>query len=718
MMLFLSAFRGLRKPLLSRVPGKFPTLIPAIAASLLAFNPSEAAAEDGYDLWLRYRKVGDPVKLRAYENAIREIHVEGDSPTANAIRSELERGLSGLLGRKIPSVPTPTGGGTVIVGTPDTSRVVAGLKWDEALRDLGNDGFLLRSGVMGGQPVIVVAANTETGALYGAFTLLRTIQTGGSIEKLNIAQKPAFQRRILNHWDNLDGSIERGYAGKSLWRWDELPGTIDPRYTDYARANASIGINGAVLNNVNAKAEQLDAEHLKKAAAIADALRPYGVRVYLTAKWSAPKQIGGLPDANPSNPEVRKWWKEKADEIYALIPDFGGFLVKANSEGQPGPQDYDKTHADGANMLAEALEPHGGVVMWRAFVYNSPKVDPDRAKRAYLEFIPFEGKFSKNVFVQPKTGPVDFQPREPFHPLFGAMPKTPLMPELQITQENKGHSTHLVYLGPEWEEFFNSDTDGKGTTVAAVVTNSEMTGIAGVANTGSDRNWTGHDFAQANWFAFGRLAWDPKLTADEIAREWIRMTWSHDPKVVDAIAAMMKGSWQANVDYEMPLGIHHIMDAGSHYTPKPHTVNKEAPEYSAYYYHKADAKGIGFDRTKTGSDAVSQYAPAIRDRFADLATCPEDLILWFHHVPWEHRMKSGRNLWDELVFRYYGGVEYVKDMQQQWEALRGKVDDERHSAVSRKLEKHLKDAREWRDVCVKYFQEQSGRELPSGLPKD
>ncbi len=445
---------------------------------------------------------------------------------------------------------------------------------------------------MQGQAATVIAARTEVGVLYGAFHLLRLVQTGASLDAIDIREQPRLKRRLLNHWDNMDGTIERGYAGRSLWHWDDLPGTVDPRITDYARANASLGINGTVINSVNANARTLQPEYLDKVKAIAGALRPYGIRLYLAANFAAPRTIGGLTTADPLDPAVAAWWRTKADEIYARIPDFGGFVVKANSEGQPGPQDYKRTHADGANMLADAVAPHGGIVMWRAFVYND-SVDADRVKRAYAEFTPLDGTFRKNVFVQVKNGPLDFQPREPFHPMFGAMPKTPLMAELQITQEYFGFSTHAVYLASLWQEFFASDTfaAGPGSTVARVVEGDVHpyadTGIAGVANTGSDRNWTGHHLAQANWHAYGRLAWNPSLQARALADEWVRMTWGDDPQVVKTITDLLLGSHETYVRYTMPLGLHHLI-GGDHYAPMPENPDPRRADWSAIYYHRAE----------------------------------------------------------------------------------------------------------------------------------
>ena len=508
----------------------------------------------------------------------------------------------------------------------------------------------------------------------------------------------------MNHWDNLDGTIERGYAGRSLW-W---PDRDDQRLRDYARANASIGINGAVINSVNANPQSLTAPLLVAAAGVAQVLRPYGIRVYLAANFAAPKMLGDTSTDDPLDPAVAKWWRAKADDIYRLIPDFGGFVVKANSEGQPGPRDYGRSHADGANVLADAVAPHGGIVMWRAFVYDAD-ADADRVKRAYTEFVPLDGRFRENVFAQVKNGPLDFQPREPFHPLFGAMPKTPLMAELQITQEYLGQANHLVYLAPMWKEFLDADTyaQGAGSLVAKVIDGTlegkSRTGMAGVANTGRDVNWSGHDFAQANWYAFGRLAWDPGLSAGAIADEWIRMTWGDAPDLVATIRSMMLDSREAFVHYTMPLGLHHVI-GGDHYAPMPENTDPRRADWSATYYHRADASGIGYDRTRGGSDAVGQYRPPMRELWNDPATTPDELLLWFHRLPWDYRMKSGRTLWDELVFSYNRGADEAKSLETRWTTLRGRVDEARYQAVLAKLQRQTEDAAGWRDKCLRYFQ--------------
>jgi alpha-glucuronidase len=700
-------------------PGLSASVAHLAALSLVLIGMgSRANAETGYDLWLRYAPLGEPQRS-AVRPVVAAILVEGRSKTATVVAAELRRGLRGLLGAEPRASEKVDADGTVLVGTPKGSPLVAKLGLVGQLSSLGEEGFLIRSIRIGRHPVTVIASAGDAGTLYGTFHFLRLLETGAPIDRLDVKERPRLTRRILNHWDNLDGTIERGYAGASLWRWSELPGRVDPRILDYARANASLGLNGTVLNSVNAKPESLSLGYLQKTAAIADALRPYGLRVYLSANFAAPKLLGGLPTADPKDPAVARWWSDKASEIYGLIPDFGGFLVKANSEGQPGPQDYGRTHADGANVLADAVRPRGGVVMWRAFVYAAD-VDPDRVKRASLEFVPLDGTFRDNVLVQVKNGPLDFQPREPFHPLFGALPRTPIMTELQITQEYLGQSTHLVYLAPMWKELFDADTyaKGPGSTVARVADGTleghAQTGIAGVANTGRDPNWCGHHFAQANWYAFGRLAWDPALGAEAIANEWIRMTWGSDPAVVASMRAMMMASREAFVDYTMPLGLHHLI-GGDHYAPMPENPDPRRADWSALYYHRADAAGIGFDRTANGSDAVSQYRSPLREQWADPARCPESLLLWFHHLSWDHRLKSGRGLWDELVLHYTRGAEEAGRLEASWRALQGKVDDERHRAVLAKLQQQAADAGAWRDKCLRYFQTSSKRPLPDSV---
>jgi alpha-glucuronidase len=671
-----------------------------VALTLLAAAP--AAAEDGYDLWLRY-----PPAAAAQRIAAPAIVSPGQTPTLLIARAELARGLKGLLG-----APRP-GGGEILIGTPASAPAIAALKLP--LEAAGAEGYRIVTRDL----TTVIAANSDVGVLYGVFHYLRLVQTGAPLDRPDIASAPKVRLRLLNHWDNLDGSVERGYAGASLWDWWKLPDVKDPRYVDYARANASIGVNGTVLNNVNAKADSLTAPYIAKAAALAEVFRPYGIRVYLSARWSAPIEIGGLKTADPLDPAVAAFWKAKADEIYKAIPDFGGFLVKANSEGQPGPQDYGRTHADGANMLADAVGPDRGVVMWRAFVYSHEQPD-DRAKQGYSEFKPFDGQFRDNVIIQVKNGAIDFQPREPFHPLFGVMPKTALGMEFQITKEYLGFATHLVYLGPLFEETLKADTyaKGPGSTVAKVVDGTldghRQTLMAGVANIGRDRNWSGSQFDQANWYAFGRLAWDPDASARDIATDWAKMTFSTDPRFVAPVVETMMASRETAVDYMTPLGLHHQMARSHHYGPGPWVTGGERADWTSVYYAKAGKDGIGFDRTATGSNAVAQYAPPVAARFADLKTIDEKDLLWFHHLPWDYRLKSGQTLWDGLVTHYSRGVAGVGRMERTWSGLKAYVDPERHAEITSFLAIQHREARWWRDASIAYFRTFSQRPLPAG----
>jgi alpha-glucuronidase len=707
-------------------PGKFAALLALSLCGLLWLSVRDAVAaptaspadEDGYDLWLRYPLVSDATRLAEYRRAISHVVLSGNSATLDAARQELARGLSGLLGRDVPFSDRRQGEGALVLGTLKSSEIVAALPDADGLAGLGAEGYMIRATLVGRQPAIVIAANSDLGLLYGCFRFLRQLQTERALGRLSITSKPRIEQRILNHWDNLDRSVERGYAGQSLWEWDKLPSVLSPRYRDYARANASLGINGTVLTNVNANAQVLTRPYLDKVKALADVFRPYGVRVYLTARFSAPVEIGGLATADPLAPEVRAFWAAKAVEIHDLIPDFGGFLVKANSEGQPGPQQYGRTHADGANALADALAPYGGLVIWRAFVYSSES-PVDRIKQAYDEFKPLDGAFRSNVLVQAKNGPLDFQPREPFHPLFGAMPRTPLALELQITKEYLGQDTHLVYLGPLYEEVLRADTfaDGAGSTVAKVIDGSlhghAHTAIAGVSNVGTDRNWTGSQFNQANWYVFGRMAWDPSVSAAEVADEWARATFSNQPRVVARIKEMLLASHQAVVDYMTPLGLAHIMATGHHYGPGPWVNDQSRPEWNPTYYHRADAAGIGFDRTAAGSDAVSQYFSPVRDIFADRARVPDAFLLFFHHVGWRETLRSGRTLWNELVYRYNRGVNSVREMRDTWGRLRATIDRQRFEEVAAFLDIQADEARWWRDSALSYFQQFSGLPIPA-----
>lgn len=569
---------------------------------------------------------------------------------------------------------------------------------DETHRRLDKEGYTIRTS----EGKTVLEAATEQGLLYATYHLLRLQAEGADCTRLDIREKPAFDIRVLNHWDNLDGTIERGYAGRSLWKWEELPDSVSARYREYARANASVGINGTVLNNVNASPEILSADYLQKVRKLADVFRPYGIKVYLSVNFASPMKLGGLSTADPLDEEVARWWKEKVREIYGLIPDFGGFLVKANSEGQPGPCDYGRTHAEGANMLAEALKPYGGIVMWRAFVY-SPS-DADRAKQAYLEFQPLDGRFRDNVMVQVKNGPIDFQPREPYSPLFGAMPHTPLMVEFQITQEYLGHSNHLAYLATMWKEFYH------------YVQPSSLKGVAGVVNVGDHVNWCGHDFAQANWYAYGRLAWNPDLSAEEIAREWLAQTFTANRRFVEPMTQVMMDSREAVVDYMMPLGLHHIFAWGHHYGPEPWCeVPGARADWLPSYYHQADKEGLGFDRSRSGSDAVSQYPDSLARVFDSLEQCPEEYLLWFHHVNWNQKLRSGRSLWDELCYKYQKGVDEVRAFQRIWKDMQPYVDAERYQAVAERLDIQARDAVWWKDACLEYFRTFSKKKYPEGV---
>ena len=627
-----------------------------IMASVAAFLFLIAVnAEDGSNLWLRMQ----------HETNTAKIETNDKSATGKTAANELTAFWKG---------------GDVT------------LKKDGKMPD--NDGFSISKSAKDGS--IVVKARRSVGLLYGAYELLRMQQTGNV--SLKETSTPAFEYRILNHWDNPDGSVERGYAGKSIWKWEEIDGNegtmsldLKERLTTYARANASIGINGIVINNVNASPSILSLEYIKKVKVIAGLLRPYGIKTYVSVNFASPMVLDGLETADPLNTEVRAWWKKKAKEIYKEIPDFGGFLVKANSEGQPGPGDYHRTHADGANMLAEALAPHKGIVMWRSFVYGNHEGE-DRVKQAVTEFKSLDGKFAKNVILQSKNGPLDFQPREPYAPIFDQMKHTPMWAELQITQEYLGQSLHLVYLAPMWKEFFS------------FVNPKQLRGIAGVANTGDDKNWCGHPFSQANWYAFGRLAWNPELASDSIAREWLVQTFTHDTAFVNPMTEVMEASREACVDYMMPLGLHHIFKADHHYGPEPQGAYPHFPiEWCPVYYHKADTAGVGYDRTRTGSDAVSQYRAPYNELYDNIETCPEEYLLWFHHVSWNYKMKNGKTLWQNLCAHYNRGVSEAERFAAVWQTMRPYVDEERFNHVSRLMVEQVDNAKEWRNVCLGYF---------------
>lgn len=651
-----------------------------------------ARAEDGSKLWLRMER----------QQVAAEVKTDSRTATAAIAVKELENYWRG---------------GTVALLTD---------------RNMPEDGSFRISAENG---AFTICSATDTGLLYGAYELLReqaagTLRQPGSAIGLTPSHfRPVFQLRILNHWDNPDGSIERGYAGRSIWKWEEIDGRngsmsgrLRERITEYARANASIGINGSVLNNVNAAPKILTTEYLQKVRVIADMLRPYGIKVYLSVNFASPKALGATDTADPLDKKTGKWWQKKAREIYRLIPDFGGFLVKANSEGQPGPGDYGRTHAEGANMLAEALKPYNGIIIWRSFVYGANHKDEDRVKQAVSEFEPCDGKFAGNVILQSKNGPLDFQPREPYAPIFDRIKKTQQMAELQITQEYTGQGKHLVYLAPMWKEFFyhiagcpevasggcdmrKKACDGGGHKCQLSGLSDKLKGIAGVANIGDDANWCGHHFSQANWYAFGRLAWNPGLSSEEIAREWLIQTFTTDTVFVNAMAEVMESSREACVDYMMPLGLHHIFKGDHHYGPEPDGNQPHFPmEWRPVYYHKADSTGIGFNRSSTGTNAVGQYREPYASIYNNVKTCPENLLLWFHHLPWDYRMKDGQTLWQGLCAHYNRGVSEVERYAETWRLMRPYVDRQRFEEVDARLRSQLDNAREWRDTCIKYFE--------------
>ena len=642
-----------------------------------------SAQSDGSQLWLG----------KQYANSCQVISQLPDDATAKIAKQELE---NNWRGKNVE------------------------LKIDKAL-NLGEGYHLYARPAQQGDNIqyeATITASNPIGLLYGAYELIRLQNTDayntGSGNQQNFSkaidetEKPQVGLRILNHWDNLDGSIERGYAGKSIFKWEEIKlgkngkgGSISKSLHDrlitYARANASLGINGSVLNNVNASPKMMTAEYINKVKVIANILRPYGIRVYLSINFASPMALGYTKTADPLDKKVQQWWKKKAKEIYATIPDFGGFLVKANSEGQPGPGDYHRTHADGANMLADAVKPYGGIIMWRSFVYGANHKGEDRVKQAVSEFKDMDGKFRDNVILQSKNGPLDFQPREPYAPIFDNIKQTPQIAELQITQEYLGQSKHLTYLAPMWKEFFG------------FVNPDKLVGISGVANIGDDANWCGHPFSQANWYAFGRLAWNPSLTAEEIAHEWLVQTYENqDERFTKPVEMMMMTSREACVNYMMPLGLHHIFKFDHHYGPEPDGFIASYPlEWCPVYYHKADAQGVGFDRSSKGTDAVGQYPEPYRSQYDNIETCPEEYLLWFHHVPWTYKMKSGSTLWQELCMKYNMGVAMVEVYRDYWHTsakqyMKGHEQEWQHTDSL--LNVQLENAKEWRNTCLKYFQ--------------
>ena len=623
-------------------------LISTLVFLISGWSVAATNGEDGSRLWLR---------------------LNSSSTTAN---------VTGIKGTAMTELQAYWQGGPVVL---------------KRQKGMAKEGYAIKN--QGGKTIITAAS--DAGLLYGAYHLLRLQATGQPTTSLDINEKPFYDLRILNHWDNPNGTVERGFAGRSIFL------NPDPeRMKTYARANASVGINGTVLNNVNASPQALSAESLQKAKTIADQLRPFGIRVYLSINFASPIKLGGLKTADPLNTEVIGWWKDKVNEIYKMIPDFGGFLVKANSEGEPGPQDFGRTHADGANMLANALKPHNGVVMWRAFVYKPQS--SDRANQAYDEFMPLDGQFADNVIIQVKNGPIDFQPREPYSPLFTAMKKTPMMVEFQLTQEYLGAANHLVYLAPLWQEFFTFVKPGS------------IKAMAGVANIGDDTNWCGHHFAQANWYTFGRTAWNPSLSPKDIAEEWLTQTFTNQPQFIAAMSQVMMDSREACVNYMMPLGLHHIFAGNHHYGPEPwYSPRGVRADWTPPYYHKADGIGLGFDRTLKGSANVKQYTEELCRLYNDINTCPENLLTWFHHVPWDHRMKSGRTFWDELCHKYDDGVREARHFLVVWDAMQSYVDSQRFDEIQRKLRIQARDSEWWRDACLLYFQTFAHRPIPQDM---
>ncbi|KHJ37359.1 extracellular xylan exo-alpha-(1-_2)-glucuronosidase [Pedobacter glucosidilyticus] len=688
------------------------------ALIIIVISHLSVSAENGYNLWLKYEPLKDAKLVAVYQENISSLYVYQKSETLDIATKEFITAFKGLTGKSISTSVSIQKNAILFIKTDDLQKLNITHPSPE-----NDEGYLIKSIQHQGKPLTLISSKTDKGLLYGAFHLIKQLQLKQSIFNLNIWEEPKIKHRILNHWDNLDRSVERGYAGFSIWDWQKLPQYIDQRYIDYARANASIGINGTVLNNVNANSLILTDDWLKKVKALADVFRPYGIKVYLTARFSAPIEIGKLPTADPLDEKVQLWWQQKAKEIYASIPDFGGFLVKANSEGQPGPQNYGRTHADGANMLAKALEPYDGIVMWRAFVYDN-EVPEDRAKQAFNEFKPLDGSFHKNVIIQVKNGAIDFQPREPFHPLFGALTKTPVMAEFQLTQEYLGFATHLAYLAPLFKECLDADTYAKGenSSVAKVIDGSlyknQITAIAGVANIGNDVNWCGHPFAQANWYAYGRLAWNHQLSSSAIADEWLNTTFTGLQKTSSTLLKdMMLESRETVVNYMTPLGLHHIMGWDHHYGPGPWIKDKPRADWTSVYYHQADNNGIGFNRTSSGSKATLQYFSPVAQKFDDVKSCPEEYLLWFHHLPWDYKLKSGDSLWDGIVKKYYKGADEVKEMQKTWAAVEHDIDKQTYQQVKQLLAIQSEEALWWRDACVLYFQSFSGKPIPIGLPK-
>lgn len=661
---------------------------------------------DGYDMWLRYVKVSDESLLEVYRNQVSNVIINSNSKVMKSVESELKRGLGQLLEKSI-SFENESVNGSLVVGTPKNSKLIASQKFKE-LSNISEEGYLLKTKIVDGNKITFIVANTDIGVLYGTFAFLRKLQTQQNISSLYLTSSPKMELRMVNHWDNLDRSVERGYAGISLWDWKTLPKVKNNRYVDFARLSASIGINAIAINNVNADPKFITVEYLDKIAVLANIFRAYGIKIFLSVNYASPIALNNLKTADPENGMVKKWWRDKVDVIYSKIPDFGGFLVKADSEGQPGPKTYGRNHAVGANMLAKALEDHKGLVLWRAFVYGHTQ--EDRVREAFDEFVPLDGEFKDNVILQIKNGPLDFMPREPFSPLFGAMKKTNLMVEFQVTQEYLGNGNHLVFKAPMFKEVLDSDTFGNGNdfTVAKILEKKvyayKHSGMTAVVNPGMAPNWTKHPFVQSSWYAFGRLAWDYNLSSDHIAEEWIKMTFSNDQNVLKSLKEIMKESAIAAVEFREPLGLTHI-GTGAHYGPAPWSERSKR-------FHRASKDGLGYDRTASGSNAIEQYNSAIQEILKKPETTPEKYLLWFHHLPWNYKMKSGNTLWDELVSRYYEGVERILNIKQKFTLLKNDIDKDQFRLISTLLSIQFNDAKLWRNSCVLYFQQFSEMPIP------
>ncbi|MFC6906619.1 alpha-glucuronidase family glycosyl hydrolase [Halalkalicoccus tibetensis] len=676
--------------------------------------------EDYDDCWLRYEPVEDEELSNAYRRHCTHAYVSEGAPELGAVREELRRGLGGLLGREphLWQHPPRSVDGFLAIGLPDEMRPISESVDPDEVRGLHDEGYLIRSVEWEGSDCTVLTAPRDRGLVYGTFHLLRLMATGEPIIDLDVVEEPANETRMINHWDDpFRGSVERGYAGRTLFDWERLP-DLKERYYDYARLLASVGINGVSVNNVNTKIpgreganevvsgqagwQLLESENLEKVAALASVFRQYGIKTYLSVNYASPMLIGGLETADPLDPAVEEWWAGKAEEVYDRIPDFGGFVVKADSEGQTGPYDYDRDHAEGANVIARALAPHGGRVWWRAFVYSEHE---DRAVQAYETFEPLDGEFHENVTVQIKNGPIDFQPREPVSTLFGAMPETAMGCELQITGEYTGQGVHACYLVPQWKEVLEFDTDGNGSPVKDVLGGTEGQGIAGVGVVGDDPNWFGHHLAGANLYGYGRLCWDPDLDSETVTDEWIRQSFGDDPTTVETVSEILLDSWEASIDYHTGgIGLMHMMYNGeaaleNHYDPSP----GEWPEY-----HVADGEGIGIDRTSEGSGYVEQYREPVAERYASPEDCPEELLLFFHRLPWEHELADGTTVIQRLYDNCFAGVEEVRRLHDRWSSLEGDIDDRRHRHVAERFDEHVLQAERWRDTLVTFFHEHSG----------